>query len=190
MGYTRLSISILKGTQGWIIIEDILLQWAIVESIVYKFSTGFWNFFLLNYMNRYTIVDKVLYVDLLANMWGELTLFVVTILLLLYGFSYGDKSTRCQSILSERPIGRDDAFGKTFLGHIPANNSYGLAEMDVAIRVSHPRQGDLKENLQMQYKVCLFSWAVIGISLVVILHLICCICISQLKMFISIKGLL
>ncbi|XP_057534434.1 wall-associated receptor kinase 5-like [Amaranthus tricolor] len=57
-----------------------------------------------------------------------------------------------KAFLSERPIGRDDAFGKTFLGHIPANNSYGLAEMDVAIRVSHPRQGDLKENLQMQYK--------------------------------------
>ncbi|XP_021738451.1 probable receptor-like protein kinase At1g80640 [Chenopodium quinoa] len=57
-----------------------------------------------------------------------------------------------QAFMSEQPLGRVDAFGKTFLGHIPANNSYGLGEMDVAIRVSHPRIEDQEENLQIQFK--------------------------------------
>ncbi|KAL2936621.1 Cysteine-rich receptor-like protein kinase 21 [Bienertia sinuspersici] len=57
-----------------------------------------------------------------------------------------------KAFLSERPLARDDAFGKTFLGHIPSNNSYGLGEMNVAIRVSRPRKEDLEETLHMQFK--------------------------------------
>ncbi|KNA15770.1 hypothetical protein SOVF_095100 isoform B [Spinacia oleracea] len=56
------------------------------------------------------------------------------------------------AFLSEQPLGREDAFGRTLLGHIPANNSYGLAEMNVAIRVSHPRREGQDENLHMQFK--------------------------------------
>ncbi|KMT00603.1 hypothetical protein BVRB_9g218980 isoform B [Beta vulgaris subsp. vulgaris] len=62
------------------------------------------------------------------------------------------KSQDIKAFMSERPLGREDTFGKTFLGRIPSNNSYGLDEMDVAIRVSHPRKEDQEENFQMQFK--------------------------------------
>lgn len=57
-----------------------------------------------------------------------------------------------KEFLSERALGRDDTFGKTILGHIPSNNSYGLREMDVAIRVSRLRGEVREETLQMQFK--------------------------------------
>lgn len=57
-----------------------------------------------------------------------------------------------KAYLSDRSVGRHDEFGKTFLGHIPADNPYGLGEMDVAIRVSHLRNGEIEENLRTQYR--------------------------------------
>ncbi|KAL2936633.1 hypothetical protein RDABS01_028616, partial [Bienertia sinuspersici] len=57
-----------------------------------------------------------------------------------------------KAFLSERPLARDDAFGKTFLGHIPSINPYGLGETNVAIRVSRPRIEDQEENLHVQFE--------------------------------------
>ncbi|KAJ8449552.1 hypothetical protein Cgig2_005574 [Carnegiea gigantea] len=44
-----------------------------------------------------------------------------------------------ESFLTVQEVSAADTFGKTFKGHIPANNPYGLKEMDVAIKVSHNR---------------------------------------------------
>ncbi|XP_074286097.1 cysteine-rich receptor-like protein kinase 43 [Silene latifolia] len=57
-----------------------------------------------------------------------------------------------QAFLSQKPIGNVDAFGDIFLRRIPANNSYGLKEMEVAIRVSQPHGGDQEESLHLQFK--------------------------------------
>lgn len=62
------------------------------------------------------------------------------------------KSHDVEAFLSQQLVGRADSFGQIFGGHIPANNCYGLKEMDVAIRVSHPRTTDQEADLQMQFK--------------------------------------
>jgi len=59
-----------------------------------------------------------------------------------------------EAFLSQQSVGRADSFGQIFRGYIPANNCYGLKEMDVAIRVSHSRATDQEADLQMQFKVC------------------------------------
>ncbi|KAJ8449551.1 hypothetical protein Cgig2_005573 [Carnegiea gigantea] len=44
-----------------------------------------------------------------------------------------------KSFLTVNELSCGDTFGKTFKGHIPAENPYGLKEMDVAVKVSHNR---------------------------------------------------
>lgn len=44
-----------------------------------------------------------------------------------------------ESFLTVQEVSAADTFGRTFKGHIPANNPYRLKEMDVAIKVSHNR---------------------------------------------------
>ncbi|KAK9666454.1 hypothetical protein RND81_14G186000 [Saponaria officinalis] len=57
-----------------------------------------------------------------------------------------------EAFLNQEPVGRVDAFGDIFLRRIPANNGYGLKEMEVAIRVSQPRGGDQDEIRHLEFK--------------------------------------
>lgn len=62
-----------------------------------------------------------------------------------------------ESFLTVQEVSAADAFGKTFKGHIPANNPYGLKEMDVAIKVSHNRTPQTcDQDLETMFKVWLF----------------------------------
>lgn len=61
------------------------------------------------------------------------------------------KSEDIEAFLSHQKIAKD-SFGCIFQGHIPANNSYGFKERDVAIRVSHSRTPDDEANLQIQFR--------------------------------------
>lgn len=65
------------------------------------------------------------------------------------------KSEDVEAFLSQQPLGRADSFGQIFRGHVPTSNSYGLEEMDVAIRVSQLLNGEKARDLEMQFKVFL-----------------------------------
>jgi len=56
-----------------------------------------------------------------------------------------------------------DTFGKTFKGHIPAENPYGLKEVDVAVKASHNRTlqtcyQDLRQCLKYVYFLLFYAF--------------------------------